>query len=284
MPEGLAMTGARELFARMRDKRVLVVGDVMVDVLRGSVTWARMAILGELGLRTGGYYLMTLHRAGNTDDTERLETILRAVSKLPYPVVFPVHPRTRAALSAMGLQIEGSIRSIDPVGYLEILALQMHARAILTDSGGMQKEAYCLGVPCVTLRDETEWVETIDSGWNILAGADPDMIAASVDRFPPEERPALYGEGDTARKIVDRIAAGPPWERDLTPLPPPVRAPARPRATPAKPAKTSRMPAKPRPRKRAVAAQLPARRASAPEKKATTKRTTKRTTTRRRAR
>lgn len=187
------------------------VGDVMIDVLRRSVTWARMSILGELGLRTGSYYLMTLHRAGNTDDVSRLETILRAVSKLPHPVVFPVHPRTRAALDAVGLQLEGNIRAVPPAGYLEILALQMHARAVLTDSGGMQKEAYWLGVPCVTMRDDTEWVETLDTGWNVLAGADPDLIAAAADRFPPEVRPPLYGDGNSAQAIVERLAAGPPW-------------------------------------------------------------------------
>lgn len=192
---------------------VNVVGDVMIDVLRGSVTWARMSLLGELGLRTGAYYLMTLHRAGNTDDTARLTAILRAAAKLPHPVVFPVHPRTRAVIDALGLPLEGNIRPITPVGYLEILALQMHARAILTDSGGMQKEAYWLGVPCVTLRDDTEWVETVDTGWNILAGADPELIAAAVDRFPPEDRPALYGDGTSAQQIVARIAAGPPWDR-----------------------------------------------------------------------
>lgn len=192
---------------------VELVGDVMGDVLRKSVTWARMSILGELGVRTGSYYLMTLHRAGNTDDFERLDTILRAAAKLPHPVVFPVHPRTRESMADAGLEAEGNLRPIDPVGYMEILALQMHARAILTDSGGMQKEAYWLGVPCVTLREETEWVETVETGWNILAGADPEMVAAGVERFPPEDRPSLYGDGHTAERIVERFVAGPPWDR-----------------------------------------------------------------------
>ncbi|MHB8510965.1 MAG: non-hydrolyzing UDP-N-acetylglucosamine 2-epimerase [Actinomycetota bacterium] len=217
-----------------------LVGDVMVDVLRNTVTWARMSILGELGIRTGSYYLMTLHRAGNTDDVARLETILKAVSKLPHPVIFPVHPRTRNAIATMGISVDGSIRQIAPVGYLEILALQMHARAILTDSGGMQKEAYCLGVPCITLRDETEWTETVDAGWNVLAGADPDMIAASAERFPPEDRPALYGNGDAAQRIVDRLVMGEPWDKVPVWLTPRKTASAKPKPkapAPRKPAK-----------------------------------------------
>ena len=226
---------------------VNLVGDVMVDVMRGSVTWARMGILGDLGVRTGGFYLMTLHRAGNTDDHERLETILKAVAKLPHPVVFPAHPRTRNKMSEAGLEPEGNLRMIEPVGYLESLALQMHARAILTDSGGVQKEAYWLGVPCVTLRDDTEWVETIETGWNLLAGADPELIAAGVERFPPEERPPLYGDGSTARLIVERLAAGPPWGESMPkPKPVPVRRAAA-RAVAAAATKAS---AKPPPKKK----------------------------------
>jgi len=246
-------------------KGVNLVGDVMIDVMRGSVTWARMGILGELGVRTGAYYLMTLHRAGNTDDPERLATILKAVAKLPYPVVFPAHPRTRAKMSAAGLEPEGNLRMIEPVGYMESLALQMHARAILTDSGGVQKEAYWLGVPCVTLREDTEWVETIEVGWNILAGADPELIVAGVERFPPEDRPPLYGDGSTARQIVERLAAGPPWD---APMPKPESKASRPR--PAKPTpKRAVAAAKPAPKRKAASADNKAA-AKAPAKKKTT--------------
>jgi UDP-GlcNAc3NAcA epimerase len=185
---------------------VHLVGDVMGDLLFRSVTRARMGILGELGVRTGSFFLMTLHRPSNTDDPGNLERILRAVAQLPYPVIFPVHPRTRAAMEGFGLAAQGNLKPIAPVGYLEILALQMHARAILTDSGGMQKEAYFLGVPCVTLREETEWPETVTAGWNLLVGPDPEKLLAAIDREIPEAHPDLYGDGHTAQAIVEILA------------------------------------------------------------------------------
>jgi UDP-N-acetylglucosamine 2-epimerase len=192
---------------------VVLTGDVMADLLVASRTRARFAVLGELGVRTGSFSLLTLHRAANTDDPMRLSAILRGVARLPHPVVFPVHPRTRAAIAAAGLEVEGNLAMISPVGYLESLALQMHSRTILTDSGGMQKEAYLLGVPCVTLREETEWPETVAAGWNTLVGASTEAIAAAADRLPPDERPPLYGDGRAAHAIAAALAAGPPWGR-----------------------------------------------------------------------
>jgi UDP-GlcNAc3NAcA epimerase len=182
---------------------VHLVGDVMADLLRLSLPHRNERALSDTGVEPGGYYLLTLHRPANTDDPARLETILRAVSKLDAPVVFPVHPRTLAAMEATGIRGDGALRPAPPAGYLAFIALEAGARAILTDSGGVQKEAYVLGVPCVTLRAETEWPETVEAGWNVLADADPDAIIAGVERDPPSERPELYGDGRAAERIAD---------------------------------------------------------------------------------
>ncbi|MCA1834518.1 MAG: UDP-N-acetylglucosamine 2-epimerase (non-hydrolyzing) [Actinobacteria bacterium] len=182
---------------------VHMVGDVMNDILQLSLAHKNDAVLKEIGVEPGGYHLMTLHRAGNTDDTARLEAIVRAVGKLDRPVVFPVHPRTRKAMEAAGIKPEDRVHAIAPVGYFDFLALQSGARSILTDSGGVQKEAYMLGVPCVTLRAETEWPETVEAGWNILVDADAEEIIAGAERTPPPDRPGLYGDGHAAERIVE---------------------------------------------------------------------------------
>ena len=182
---------------------VHLVGDVMADVLYLSLPHRRPGALAEAGVAPDGYYLLTLHRAGNTDDPARLDAILRAASKLDAPVVFPVHPRTRNAMERAGIRAEGSLRQAPPVGYLDFLALEAEARAILTDSGGVQKEAYLLGIPCVTLRAETEWPETVVAGWNVLADADADAILAGVERTPPSDRPDLFGDRRAAERIAD---------------------------------------------------------------------------------
>jgi UDP-GlcNAc3NAcA epimerase len=181
---------------------VHLVGDVMADVLQLSLPRARTDALESAGVEPGGYVVLTLHRAGNTDDPVRLEAILRAAAKLETPVVFPVHPRTRRAMDQAGIRPEGSLRVIEPAGYLSFLALEASARAVLTDSGGVQKEAYMLGVPCVTLRAETEWPETVAAGWNVLADADADAIIAGAERTPPMERPDLFGDGRAAERIA----------------------------------------------------------------------------------
>jgi UDP-GlcNAc3NAcA epimerase len=194
---------------------VLNVGDVMYDVLRMSLPTAERQshVLECLGLQPEHYYLVTIHRAANTDDHERLRNICVALDELAMelPVVVPVHPRTRGALakfedhSGVGLS---RLRLVDPVGYFDMLALAQHARAILTDSGGVQKEAYWLGVPCITLRDETEWVETVTVGANALAGADPGRILRAVSeqeskaQRPAAARPAVYGDGRAAERIL----------------------------------------------------------------------------------
>jgi UDP-GlcNAc3NAcA epimerase len=181
-----------------------LVGDVMVDSFR----WARPrseAHLPQVARDLGDYLLVTLHRAENVDDPARLGALL-ATLDLDRPVVFPVHPRTSEAISRAAAGLPPNVRAVDPVGYLAMVALECHAAAIATDSGGVQKEAYLAGVPCITLRGETEWVETVAAGWNRVIGLEGGALrsalddAAFMDRARP--RPDLFGDGMTAARIV----------------------------------------------------------------------------------
>jgi UDP-N-acetylglucosamine 2-epimerase len=191
---------------------VHLVGDVMADALREAAARAQneSTVLERLELEPGRYLLATVHRAENTDDLDHLRGILAAFAALDETIIFPVHPRTRGVLTHLdGALPAPRVRLIEPVGYLDMARLAGAARLILTDSGGLQKEAYWLGVPCVTLRDETEWVETVQAGWNVLTGARTDAIVQAVRGLqPPAERPALYGEGQAAVQIVALILAG----------------------------------------------------------------------------
>jgi UDP-N-acetylglucosamine 2-epimerase len=154
-----------------------------------------------------GYHLATIHRPRNTDDPARLACILGVLGDLGLPVVLPAHPRTTRAVEAAGLTVPPEVRIIPPVSYLDMLALETSACRILTDSGGVQKEAYLVGVPCVTLREETEWVETVEAGWNQLVGADPDAIRAAIEKSTPRgTRPLLFGDGQASQRIVDILA------------------------------------------------------------------------------
>jgi UDP-GlcNAc3NAcA epimerase len=185
-------------------KGVHRVGDVMYDALLHNLSLAhkRSPILKSLGLEKGAYALATVHRAANTDDPTRMAAILTALGLLSTQVVFPVHPRTSRLIRETGLAISENVRMIDPVGPFDVLVLQENANCILTDSGGMQKEAYLLGVRCITLREETEWVETVQTGWNRLTGVDVEAIRMAFKSWHPDgARPVLYGSGKSAEQI-----------------------------------------------------------------------------------
>ena len=189
---------------------VLMVGDVMYDSFLQNVEIAHRAstILSDLKLEPCGYQLLTIHRAANVDQPDKLEAILRGVLESGRTTVFPVHPRTQARLRSSGLRLDPKLRLIDPVGYLEMLALEESAEAVVTDSGGVQKEAYFAGRPCITVRASTEWVETVDAGWNVLVDTDPQAIAKAMRDFRPAgERPPLFGDGHAAEKVVDALAS-----------------------------------------------------------------------------
>ncbi len=188
---------------------VHLVGDVMADALHFTVARARerSSILQTLDLSTGGYLLATVHRAENTDNPQRLDALLRAFAAIEETIIFPVHPRTRKQIAAAGWEPPANVSMIEPVGYLDMVQLEQSARLILTDSGGIQKEAYWLGVPCITLRDETEWVETVEVGWNVVVGRETTRIVQTVQSFvAPAERPVLYGGGQAAERCVTILA------------------------------------------------------------------------------
>ncbi len=193
---------------------VHAVGDVMHEALRHAVALAerKTTVLERLGLAPNGYALATLHRAENVDDPARLAQLLAALREVArrQPVVFPVHPRTRRRLAAGGAAATAGLRLLEPQGYLDMVRLEAGAAVVLTDSGGMQKEAYWLRVPCVTLRDETEWVETVREGWNVLAGADGERIArAARNPARPAETPDAYRGAGSVDRLV-RILSAPP--------------------------------------------------------------------------
>ncbi|MDQ6780558.1 MAG: UDP-N-acetylglucosamine 2-epimerase (non-hydrolyzing) [Candidatus Eremiobacteraeota bacterium] len=200
---------ARQLAAEGITKSIEVSGDLMVDVLlKASVTLPpQPRILANVGITPGSYGVVTIHRASNTEDPETFRRIIAGLRRLPMRLIFPVHPRTVALARANRIGFSGdNIYPCPPLSYNDMLALQRDARVIITDSGGMQKEALVLGVPCVTLRDETEWVETVESGWNALAGSDPDAIERLALRpRPAAEPPAFYGDGHAARRIAGSL-------------------------------------------------------------------------------
>lgn len=186
------------------------VGDVMVDVAMLMQPRARAdtGAPARLGAPESGFVLATAHRAGNVDDPARLAALVALLRTVDGPVVLPLHPRTRARLDAAGL-LEGLAADVTitpPLGYLDFTALLVRARAVLTDSGGVQKEAYLAGVPCVTMRDTTEWVETVDVGWNVLVDLDAAQAVAALSGAPPAERPELYGDGEAGARVVAALA------------------------------------------------------------------------------
>jgi len=191
------------------------VGDVMYDSVLFNARLAERSseVMARLGLAPKSFYLATVHRAENTDDPARLAGILAAFGRIERLVILPLHPRTRKTLGAGLERIGRKVRVIDPLPYLDMIMLERNARMILTDSGGVQKEAYWFAVPCVTLRDETEWVELVQAGCNRVVGADREAIVSAVANWEesgcrlPEGRPAdLYGDGRSAEKIVSVLS------------------------------------------------------------------------------
>lgn len=198
-------------------------GDLMYDSLLAALPHAQ-AMESEVLARYGparegegaaqAYYLATIHRAATTDDPAALRSVLQALGRLEQPVIFPVHPRTAAAMREHGLEPPANVRAVEPVGYFEMLVLEKNARAVLTDSGGVRREAYWLSVPCVTLRTESEWPETLATGWDVLAGTDPEQIVAAARRDRPDTPPPpLFGDGRAAEKIVEILQHDPPHRR-----------------------------------------------------------------------
>jgi UDP-GlcNAc3NAcA epimerase len=183
-------------------------GDVMYDAVLQSLDFlgTRSDLLSSLGVQPGTYLLVTVHRPANTDHDENLSSILDALGETREEVIFPAHPRTTQALERLGREVPANVRLLEPVSYVNMLELEKNARLILTDSGGMQKEAYFLGVPCVTLREETEWVETVEVGWNVLVGASKDRILQAVRHFRPEgERANVFGDGRASERIARQL-------------------------------------------------------------------------------
>jgi UDP-GlcNAc3NAcA epimerase len=214
----LLLCSTKTAIANLQRERVAgeahLVGDVMADVSLAfrDIAAERSTILTDLGLEPRGHLAVTAHRAGNVDDPARLVRLVELLEALPaatgLAVVFPVHPRTRDRLEGVNLldRLDG-ITLIPPLGYLDFLELARNAWAILTDSGGVQKEAYLLGVPCVTLRDTTEWVETVEAGWNVLVDLDREAALDALGHTPPADRPELYGGGHAAERVCDVVAA-----------------------------------------------------------------------------
>jgi UDP-N-acetylglucosamine 2-epimerase (non-hydrolysing)/UDP-GlcNAc3NAcA epimerase len=207
----LLLCSSEAAAATLRAERVVgvveVVGDVMVDVFGLLAARADAAILGQLGVEAGAYIVATAHRAGNVDDPKRLQALVEVITGMPVPVVLPLHPRTRARLDAAGLlDVLDGVIVAPPLGPLEFTALLLNARAALTDSGGVQKEAYLAGVPCITLRSTTEWRETVDAGWNVLVDLDREAALSALARRLPDQRPPLYGDGHAGERVVQALA------------------------------------------------------------------------------
>jgi UDP-GlcNAc3NAcA epimerase len=207
-PSDVAMTNLRHESVAGRAE---LVGDVMVDVALTTQPEARNRddLVRARGLEPGRYVLATAHRAGNVDDPDRLRRLVDVLTAVAEPVVLPLHPRTRARLEQAGLaqELRGAPRLTvtEPLGYVELTALLCHARRALTDSGGLQKEAYLAGVPCVTMRANTEWTETVENGWNVLVDLDVEAALAALRREPPPTRPQLYGDGHAGQRVVDAL-------------------------------------------------------------------------------
>ena len=204
-------TAVKNLKKEGINKGVFVVGDIMVDSLVQSIkiAEAKPSILSKLNLISKNYYLATIHRQSNTDIKENLQSLVDSLCSIKGVVVLPLHPRTEKMLKQFNLyeKLKTKIIIIEPVGYFDMLILEKNAKMILTDSGGIQKEAYFFKVPCVTLRDTTEWVETIEDGWNILVHCDQSKILNAVKNFKPNIKlyKQRYGNGKAANTIIKKL-------------------------------------------------------------------------------
>ena len=177
-----------------------------------EIAKSHSTILQALGLKAKEYLLATLHRPYNTDVPANLNSILAAFLEIKEPIVFSVHPRTRQKIADLDNPLKSQLESssvhvLDPVGYLDMLVLEQHARLVLTDSGGMQKEAYFFGVPCITLRPETEWIETVEAGWNVVVGSNSTLIVEKVRNLqpPPQLQRRVFGDGHAGELIVSTL-------------------------------------------------------------------------------
>lgn len=193
---------------------VYLTGDVMYDAVLRNVERARgkSDILSRLRLKEKEYLLLTIHRASNTDNIQNLSAIVTALLEIEEQVVFPAHPRTVKHLSEYGLlerlERSSNCKVLAPVGYLDFIVLEENAKKILTDSGGMQKEAYFFKVPCITLRENTEWVETVEDGWNVLVGTDKELIVRMAREFSPDKaQREVFGDGRASEKIVNILGS-----------------------------------------------------------------------------
>jgi UDP-GlcNAc3NAcA epimerase len=206
----VSQAGVQNLAAEGIKDSVHWVGDVMLDALLYARPLARSKsnILEQLQVKPKKYSLVTIHRAANTDSPDRLRSIVGALNQISEIVILPLHPRTQIALSYINIHLKEHIRVVEPVGYFDMLILEENARLIATDSGGVQREAYYMSIPCLTLRDETEWVATVDTGWNKLVGADQNLIVDGWFNFtPPTEHPSIYGTGNAAQRIVEVLSS-----------------------------------------------------------------------------
>ena len=182
-------------------------GDVMFDAINLFKEKAEIKsnILSELEINSKEYILSTIHRAENTNDINRLSNIITGLNNSNQNIILPLHPRTKKFIKDYDLKLSEKVKIIDPIGYLDMIKLMNNSQKIVTDSGGIQKEAYFLEVPCITMRDETEWVETIENGWNILVGSDSNKIITAINDFNPTHKPnKIFGNADAA-EIISKI-------------------------------------------------------------------------------
>jgi UDP-GlcNAc3NAcA epimerase len=184
------------------------VGDVMFDAILNfkKIADGKDNVIKELALEPGKFILTTIHRAENTNNIGRLKNIIESLNECGRDVILPLHPRTKKYISDYGLTLNRNIEVIDPVGYLEMINLEMNSEKIVTDSGGVQKEAFFLKKPCITVRDETEWIETVQNGWNVVVGTNKDKILDCIVNFIPKiEQKNIFGDGHAAEKILELL-------------------------------------------------------------------------------